>query len=56
MYLKTDFPARSHLQLYELALAAAYYLRRRNSIQATGHYLGNTVVFAQYVGQRAAAP
>jgi hypothetical protein len=53
MYLKTNFPAGA---IYDYTSWPSLRLITCGGQfdQATGHYLGNTVVFAQYVGQRAA--
>jgi Sortase domain len=52
LYLKADFPARA-VYGYTSWPSLRLITCGGEFDQATGHYLGNTVVFAQYVGQRA---
>ncbi len=54
LYQKADFPA---LAIYSYTTWPSLRLITCGGAfdTATGHYLGNTVIFAQYVGQRAGA-
>jgi sortase (surface protein transpeptidase) len=54
LYLKTDFPTRT-VYSYTSWPTLRLITCGGEFDQQTGHYLGNTVVFAEYVGQRAAA-
>lgn len=54
LYLKADFPART-VYSYTSWPTLRLITCGGDFDQQTGHYLGNTVVFAEYVGQRAAA-
>jgi sortase (surface protein transpeptidase) len=55
LYLKADFPSQA-IYGYTSWPSLRLITCGGQFDQATGHYLGNTVVFAQYVGQRAGAP
>lgn len=52
LYLKADFPTQA-IYGYTSWPSLRLITCGGQFDQATGHYLGNTVVFAQYVGQRA---
>jgi sortase (surface protein transpeptidase) len=54
LYLKADFPAHS-VYSYTSWPTLRLITCGGDFDQQTGHYLGNTVVFAEYIGQRAAA-
>lgn len=54
LYLKADFPART-VYSYTSWPTLRLITCGGQFDRATGHYLGNTVVFAEYIGQRAAA-
>jgi sortase (surface protein transpeptidase) len=54
VYLKADFPART-VYSYTSWPTLRLITCGGDFDQQTGHYLGNTVVFAEYIGQRAAA-
>jgi hypothetical protein len=54
LYLKADFPTRT-VYSYTSWPTLRVITCGGEFDQATGHYLGNIVVFAQYIGQHAAA-
>jgi sortase (surface protein transpeptidase) len=54
LYLKADFPTRT-VYSYTSWPTLRLITCGGDFDQASGHYLGNTVVFAEYIGQRAAA-
>lgn len=54
LYLKVDFPTRT-VYSYTTWPTLRLITCGGDFDQQTGHYLGNTVVFAEYIGQRAAA-
>jgi hypothetical protein len=54
VYLKADFPTRT-VYSYTSWPTLRLITCGGNFDQQTGHYLGNTVVFAEYIGQPAAA-
>jgi hypothetical protein len=54
VYLKTDFPTRT-VYSYTSWPTLRLITCGGDFDQQTGHYLGNTVVFAEYIGQRAGA-
>jgi hypothetical protein len=54
LYLKADFPTRT-VYGYTSWPTLRLITCGGEFDQQTGHYLGNTVVFAEYIGQRAAA-
>jgi len=54
LYLKADFPTRT-VYSYTTWPTLRLITCGGDFDQQTGHYLGNTVVFAEYVGQQAAA-